>query len=154
MANFFNRLTNEIQIQNLDATNLQINNIPFSGGGGGSGGDVITSSDNSITVSQTGNEINITNAGINWSTYAATSEVDMSECNFNNISAVEFSSFSTQKSISLYQGATSVVGLNGLYISDGGNNAGNIGNIYDSFSNKPTLSDILSVGGDGLGNNI
>ena len=140
MANFINRLTGEVEFQNLDAMNLQINNVPFSGSGGG-GSTSITSSDNSITVTPTTNQVDLTNAGTKWSTFNATSNVNLNNHSLNNVSSILIDNVA-----SIYYDVPS------LAITVGG---GPSGILYDSHYNKPSLSDVLSVNsGDGLGNSI
>ena len=133
LANFFNRAINEVQIANLDATNLQINNVPFSGAGGGGGYD-ITSSDSSITLTSqsSGTIMDLTEAGNKWSTFSATSDVTLANNNVKNVSSLGF----TNDMATFYYSAPSVA------VSVGG---GASGILYDTRYNKPALSDILSV---------
>ena len=141
MANFFNRLTGEIEFQNLDAMNLQINNVPFSSGSGG-GSTSITSSDSSITVTSTSNQVNITNAGNKWSTFNATSNVNLHNNSITNLNGLSFDG----NEVALYYNAPSL----GISVAGGAS-----GVVYDSEYNKPSLSDVLSVNsGNGLGHNI
>ena len=144
MANFFNRLTGEIEIQNLDAMNLQINNIPFNGGSGGGGISSITSSDSSVTVlsQNSGASMNLTNAGSKWSTFNATSNVNLNNNSITNLNGISFDG----NEVALYYNAPSL----GISVAGGAS-----GVVYDSEYNKPSLSDVLSVNsGNGLGNNI
>ena len=139
MANFFNRATNEIQFQNLDATNLQINNVPFSGSGGGS--DTIVSSDSSIVVTNTTGQVDITQAGKNWSSFDASSNVDFNLKNINHIGSISFDN----NLMAIYYNSPSIA------VSVGG---GASGTLYDTEYNKPGLSDILIGNPNALGYNM
>ena len=137
LASFLNS-NEDISFPEINCGVLNASTINASVINGGGGGVNITSSDSSITVTKGTGTFDLTNAAQKWSSFSADAEVNMGTNALQNLSACSFSNFSSPKSLTLYQNYSMGVGLNGLYISDGGaQGSGNVGNLYDSYFNKP-----------------
>ena len=149
LASFLNS-NDDIQFSeiNCGTINANIVNATVINGGSGGSGVNITSSDNTLTITNGKGTVDLTNAGQNWSKFPSIAQVDMNGNMFKNLATFQFTSFTTAKNLSVYQGYTNATGLSGIYLTDGGLGAGgNVGNIYDSYYNKPTMSDIIQGSG-------
>ena len=137
LASFLNS-NEDISFPEINCGVLNASTINASVINGGGGSVNITSSDSSITVTKGTGTFDLTNSAQKWSSFSADAQVNMGTNALQNLSACSFSNFSSPKSLTLYQNYSMGVGLNGLYISDGGaQGSGNVGNLYDSYFNKP-----------------
>ena len=112
------------------------------------------STDNSVQVVTSNNytNFNLVNAGQNWSTFNASSEVNMNENSLSNLSNIGFSSFGSNNPLVIFQSFSGYTGSQGLYITDNyGINGANSGKIYDSLYNRPTLASVLMNNGNSAG---
>lgn len=160
LRSFYSVENNEFVLPRLDVDFLEMDHVPVNPNGGG-GFSTITSSDNTITVTPTNNgaNINLTGAGSQWYQYPAIESVNFGDNAVTNAGYIQMGTF-TQSGVtplSIYQASENVPFTGyGLYITDGNpaSNSGNIGNIYDSQFNRPTMSDVAGAGSSCNGSDI
>lgn len=174
IANFWNQQQDQIIFPSLDVINLEINDVPFSGGGSGEGSnlqDVLTTGNDAggLDAVNIGNlkctkYLEIGNAISN------TSQMHLCYGNGtssgNNIQIVGSSA-----GLQVQQYTNGSLSGNGLVVGTDGtcnlsyngvanvqqiqsNNTYTTGRIFDTTFNKPTLANVLALGNDGNGKNI
>lgn len=116
-----------------------VNATTINGGGGGGGISSVTSSDSSLTVTplNSGATINLTNAGQKWSTFNATTGVNLANHAINNV-----------YSIGIGNGSLGYTGNILTYTASG------TAHYYDDHYNQPTMSDVAGAGSSAGGYNI
>jgi hypothetical protein len=128
-----------LNFQNIDCNNLMVNKINGSTGATGQTGPtlILTSSDNSINITGSSGQYDLTGAGSNWSNFTANNAIQFIGFPIINANSINFANH-TGGSInySLYQDT------GGLFISDNNNN---IGQVYDSHFNPPLASSLSSI---------
>lgn len=116
-----------------------INATTINGGGGGGGITSVTSSDSSLTVTSqnNGSTMNLTNAGQKWSTFNATSSVNVANHAITNVAELDLGTgdFTCPNNI--------------LTITNG-----SVGHYYDDHFNQPTMSDVAGAGSSAGGYDI
>lgn len=145
LRQIYNINQNEFAVPSLDVNNFQINNadvIPSQIDGGISS---VTSSDNSCVVTVTNGVADITNTSRNWASVPANAEVVMNEGQISGLANFTFAPFAQSTPLTLYQSYTNDPNVNPTLCVTEDYGSTTYGQIYDTYYNKPALSDVLSL---------
>jgi hypothetical protein len=137
LRNIYNREANQYIVPTLDANVLEIGDVPINTSGGGA--STITAGDGSITVTSVTGGYTLSNAGQNWSTKVATSNVNLNNHSLQNCIAINFP-------VCQLSSASG----NSLMISNSNGN----GTIFDTVTTFPYISTILAKNPNALGGSL
>jgi hypothetical protein len=139
LRNIWDQIQNQFVVNALDANILEIDNIPINTSGGGS--TTLSNSDSSITVTPVTGGYSLSNAGQNWSTHSATSNVNLNNNNLVGATNVSIGNCTLGQS---YSGPATITISNNT----------TTGTVFDTAINYPYISTILTKNSSALGKSL